>query len=146
VSGRFTEAYNQNSGFSGEEWNWQVAVTADWPLFDGGFRIAKQREAAANAQLASLAAEREQDVVRADVRSAYANVDAAREARLQANEERALAERALALSEASYAAGAMTFLDLWQSRQQRDGAELATLGADMQLDLTIRALQARLGR
>jgi hypothetical protein len=40
----------------------------------------------------------------------------------------------------------MTFLDLWQSRQQRDGAELATLGADMQLDLTIRALQARLGR
>ncbi len=62
VSARFTESFSENSGFSGEEWNWQAAVTADWNLFDGGYRIAKQREAAMNVQVASLAEEREREL------------------------------------------------------------------------------------
>ncbi len=145
VNGRFTEAFSENAGFSGHDWNWQLAITADWALFDGGFRIAKQREAAMNAQAASLAEERERAQATADARSLWAQLEAARQARVQAAEERALAERALTLAEASYELGALTFLDLWQTRQQRDGAELAELSADMQLDLAAITLRAKLG-
>ncbi|MDP2316826.1 MAG: TolC family protein [Pseudomonadota bacterium] len=145
VNGRFTESYSQNSGFSGEEWNWQAAITADWMLFDGGYRIAKEREAAMNKEVARLAAERERDQASADARSLWAAHGAAKEARAQATIERDLAERALKLAEASYELGALTFLDLWQTRQQRDGAELAELAADMQLDLAAIALVAKTG-
>lgn len=145
VNGRFTEAFSQNAGFSGEEWNWQIAVTADWAVFDGGYRIAKQREAAANAHLAGLVEERERAQAEVDARSLWARLEAARQARVQAAEERQLAEKALALAEASFELGGITFLDLWQTRQQRDGAEIAELAADMQLDLAGIALRARLG-
>ena len=145
ISGRFTEAYSQNSGFSGEEWNWQAAVTADWTLFDGGYRIAKQNEAAMNVALAARAYDRERDQATADARSLWAAHAAATAASALATEERALAEKALTLAEASYALGALTFLDLWQTRQQRDGAELAELAAEMQVDLAAVNLMARTG-
>ena len=145
VSGRFTEAYSENSGFSGEEWNWQAAITADWTLFDGGYRIAKQREAAMNAQLATRALERDQDQAEADARTLWAAHTAAKEAQGLAVQERELADKALKLAEASYELGALTFLDLWQTRQQRDGAELAELAADMQLDLAAANLIAKTG-
>jgi outer membrane protein TolC len=145
ISGRFSEVYSENAGFSGEEWNWQIAITADWPLFDGGYRIAKEREAALNAQVAQLAAERERDQAQADARTLWAQLEAARAARVQSGEERRLAEQSLKLAEASYELGALTFLDLWATRQQRDGAELAELASDMQVDLAAIALRARLG-
>ena len=145
VNGRFTEAYSENSGFSGEEWNWQAAITADWMLFDGGYRIAKQREAAMNMHAATLAVERDRDQARADARSLWAAHDAAKEAQIQATAERALAEQALTLAETSYEIGTLTFLDLWQTRQLRDGAEVAELAADMQLDLAGVALIAETG-
>ncbi|MDP2306886.1 MAG: TolC family protein [Pseudomonadota bacterium] len=145
VSGRFTESFSENSGFSGEEWNWQAAITADWVLFDGGYRIAKQREAAMNKHLAAHAMERERDQAEADALSLWASHGAAKQAQELAVEERALAERALKLAEASYELGALTFLDLWQTRQQRDGAELAALSADMQLDLAAITLIAKTG-
>ncbi len=145
VNGRFTESFSENSGFSGEEWNWQAAVTADWVLFDGGYRIAKQREAAMNKHLAAHAMERDRDQAEADARALWASHGAAKEAQGLAVQERELAERALTLAEASYELGALTFLDLWQTRQQRDGAELAALAADMQLDLAAITLIAKTG-
>lgn len=145
ISGRFTESFSENSGFSGEEWNWQAAVTADWAIFDGGYRIAKQREAAMNKHLAAHALERDRDQAEADARSLWASHGAAKEAQGLAVQERALAEKALTLAEASYELGALTFLDLWQTRQQRDGAELAELSADMQLDLAAITLIAKTG-
>jgi len=145
INARFTESFSENSGFSGEEWNWQAAVTADWNLFDGGYRIAKQQEAAMNVQVASLAEEREREQSAADARSLWAQLAAARESRELSRQERALAEKAVTLAEASYELGALTFLDLWQTRQQRDGAELAELSADMQLDLAAITLRAKVG-
>jgi outer membrane protein TolC len=146
VNGRFTEAYSENSGFSGEPWNWQIAVMADWQLFDGGYRIAKEQEAAHNARVATVAEQREREQAEADARTLWAQWKAAREARALAIEEHALAERALKLAEASYELGALTFLDLWATRQQRDGAALGELAADMQLDVASVSLQARIGR
>lgn len=145
VSARFTEAYSENAGFSGEEWNWQAAITADWNLFDGGYRIAKQREAAFNQEVAARAASREVAQAEADTRALWAQWEGAREAQVQARAERALAEEALRLAEATYALGAMTFLDLWTARQQRDAAELGEIAAEMTLDLAGRALRARVG-
>jgi predicted Rossmann fold flavoprotein len=112
---------------------------------DFGYRIAKQREAAMNTHLATRALERDQDQAEADARSLWAAHTAAKEAQSLAMQERALAEKALKLAEASYELGALTFLDLWQTRQQRDGAELAELAADMQLDLAAVNLIARTG-
>ena len=75
----------------------------------------------------------------------WAQLAAARESRELSRQERALAEKAVTLAEASYELGALTFLDLWQTRQQRDGAELAELSADMQLDLAAITLRAKVG-
>ncbi len=145
INGRFTESFSENSGFSGEEWNWQAALTADWVLFDGGYRIAKQREAAMNKDVATHVVARDRDQAEADARSLWAAHRAAKQARGLAVEERALAEKTLTLAEAAYELGALTFLDLWQTRQQRDGAELAELTADMQLDLAAITLVAKTG-
>jgi outer membrane protein len=145
VNGRFTEMFSENTGFSGEEWNWQVAVTAEWPLFDGGYRIAKQAEAAHNVRVASAAADRERELGEAEARTLFAQWEAAREAQSFAGEEAALAERALKLAEASYELGALTFLDLWATRQQRDAAALGQLAADMQLDVASVQLAVRMG-
>lgn len=145
INGRFTEAFSENTGFSGEEWNWQAAITADWPLFDGGYRIAKQAEAAHNARVATAAEERERSLAEADARTLYAQWQAAREAQSFAGEEAALAEKALKLAEASYELGALTFLDLWATRQQRDAAVLGLLAADMQLDVASVSLSAKMG-
>lgn len=144
VNGRFSELYSQNTGFSGKNWNWQVGVTADW-TFDGGYRLAKEREAGHQAAAADIAATRERDQAAADVRGAWASIDAARHAHDLAAEQLGLAEESLRKAEKAYEVGSLAFIDLDSARKMRDGAALGVLSADMQLDLSVDALLARTG-
>jgi outer membrane protein TolC len=140
VDARLTEAWSQNVGFVGEEWNWQFVVTASWTPLDAGYKLVDNLKTASQSRQARASAEQVREQVEVDVASAWAEKDRAHSARAAAERELSLAEENLRIAEKSFDAGASTFLDLEDARVSRDGAQIRVLMERMNEHLGTLAL------
>ena len=141
VDARFTQAWTENTGFSGETSTWFFVLNASWTAWDGGFRIAEQERAASQRRMASAAVEKAAQDAEVEVRAAWEDHMRARRAFAAAERELALAEENLRLAEVSHAAGASTFLDLEDARMARDAARLSVVAERMGADLAVLTLR-----
>lgn len=141
VNARFTEAFTQNEGFSGEPYTWMFTLGASWTLWDGGYRIADNTKSASQARLAEEALEKAQADTLVSLRGAWQDRLRAVKALDTAREELGLAEENLRLADASFAAGASSVLDTEDARVGRDAAQMSVITERMNLDVaTLRVL------
>ena len=139
---RWTEA----AGFATKKGMWNLMLTLNVPIYDGGIRYANLRESHAKLRQAeeqrrALAQEIEASIVklRGDMDSAEAGVVSARKA-LE------LARTTASDMEVSFEAGAVTQLDVLDANQRLLDAELALTAQIFQRDLARLALTHALGK
>lgn len=124
-------------GFTGSYDSWMAGVNVSWTLWDGGLREAELREAAAKiaestAQLAATEAK-----ARDEVRRALLDLESARANRLKAAEQVKLARENATLVEASYEAGAGTYLEVIDANAALLGAEISHISEDLNAELAV---------
>ncbi len=108
-------SYSKGSGFSGsDEWqkNWDVGVSASWPLFDGGSGLGKIKEAKANAQQLSVAKEMVEDWIKLEVSANYLTLKTNQKAIFSQGRSVEQAQEALKIAQARYENGQATNLDV----------------------------------
>lgn len=145
VNGRFTQSYSESSFFTGEPYSWQLVVSANWVLWDGGGRIADEQEWASKARAARLAADLEHERTRETMTGLWAGYERATAARVAVVKEVELAKENLRLSEAAFAAGTISYLDLEDARLGLEAAELTELVERMNQDLAAVGILALAG-
>lgn len=126
VRGNFTYNYNQNSSFVGEEVFWVAGLSANWTLWDGGYRIALQRRDASRQRAAAIQADLTAQQASQELQTAWSALEQSETALDAAQQQLALAEQNLKLAQSSAQAGSITTLDA-------DGAELLYLQAELGL-------------
>lgn len=134
---RWTEA----AGFATERGTWNLMLTLNLPIYDGGLRYAELRDARskvheAREQHAALGLEVEAEIVRlrAELEAAEASVVSARKALT-------LAQRTSRDMQASFEVGAATQLDVLDTAQRELDASLAVTSSLYQRDLARLTLQ-----
>jgi outer membrane protein len=142
VDGRFTQAWTENTGFSGENSTWMVVVTANWTLWDAGYRVTDNQRTASQAIQARAAATKMVEDTEVAVRAAWSEKERATQALAAAQKEAALGAENLRLTEASHRLGSATALDLEEARIRRDAALLAVDSEEMGLHLATYQLLA----
>lgn len=145
VDSRFTGSYTQNSGFSGEPYNWQFVLKADWVLWDGGNRLAEQAKAASMVRMAEVAIEKTEADATTEVTTLWDGHARARRAVSAVDRELALATENARLAEAAFDAGTLSFLDLEDARLGLDAARLTQMSERMNLDVGAVQLLAATG-
>lgn len=145
VDGRFTQAYSENTGFTGENYTWMVVFEGKWTLWDGGYRIAKENEAVANRRAAALAAERSRAVAEEDVRRLWEEHARAVAAVAAVEKELVLAEENLRLADAAFAAGTLSYLEVEDARLGLMASRMTALSERMKRDTSAIALLAATG-
>ncbi|MDO9068239.1 MAG: TolC family protein, partial [Deltaproteobacteria bacterium] len=103
------------SGFSGsDEWNknWDLGVSASWPLFDGGSGLGRIKEARANARQLRLAKQQVEDWIRLEVLAGYLTLKASEKAIFSQQLAGEQAQEALKIARARYESGQATNLDV----------------------------------
>lgn len=138
--------YTQNTGLATPDpWTWRVVAQATWDLWDGGLRLANQREAASQVRAIELGRSLAGDSAEREVRLAYeahARAQAALDAVL---DERALAEESLRMAETGYGAGRTAWIEVQGARLQLQATDLAILRERMSRDLAAIELLQRVG-
>jgi outer membrane protein TolC len=134
------------TGFAGDKDQWSLMFTLNLPLYDGGVRYSKLRDAKSKIREAGLkqvvlADKIESEIVklRADVESANAGVISARKAV-------ELAKTTASDMEASFQAGAVTQLDVIDANQRQLDAELGLTSSLFTRDLARLSLAHALGQ
>jgi len=108
-------SYSKGSGFSsGDEWNknWDLGVSASWPLFDGGSGLGKIKEARANARQLHLVKQQVEDWIRLEVSAGYLTLKASEKTIFSQQLSVGQAEEALKIAKARYESGQATNLDV----------------------------------
>ena len=143
VDGRFTEAYTENSGFSGEPYNWQLVFTAQWVLWDGGARVAEQAKAASGQRAASYQVATLREQAEEAVRNLWHERARAEIAVQAVAKEVQLASENLRLAEVAFSAGTLSYLEVEDARLGYIAATTTEVAEKMNLDLaSIQLLQA----
>jgi outer membrane protein TolC len=97
---------------TGERDGWKATVDLVWPLYDGGFRYGKRRQAEAQLSAARAGAEGERLAVLQEVTDATRDVAVAAERLRLAESQRRLASDAAASARRSFEAGVASSLDV----------------------------------
>ncbi len=145
VDGRFTEAWSQNTGFSGEPYTWLVVVNANWTLWDGGYRVAKSNEAASQARQAETYGVLLREKTEEQVRGLWEQHGRAQAAVAAVATEIALAEENFRLAEAAFGAGALSYLEVEDARLGLEASRIAALTERMTADTSAIDLLAATG-
>ncbi len=141
VNGRFTYVWTENvSAFSDRDEFWMIVVEGEWVLWDGGYRLSKQVEAAAQKRMAVLAQTLEEDQAGAQVRVNWEAWTRAQKALETVEQELGLAQENLRLAEVAWEAGAITFLELEDARLGEAASRLGVMQERMRSDLAALAL------
>ncbi|MBM7119376.1 TolC family protein [Archangium primigenium] len=138
--------YNSNTGFTGRNTSYELAVAASLPLYDRGQRYAALREDEARleqsrAQFASTRAKAHANWV-----AAQANLEAARAALTQAEAQAQLAARVQQQVAAGYKAGVATSLEMSDADNRRFLAASNAAQARASLEVRRVELAASAGR
>ena len=115
LTGQFAYAYTQNQGFMAQNTIWTLELNAQWVLWDGGYRIAKQRETASQSRQARLMVDMTQRQAEESVRVAWTEYARAQAAMVSVDREQALAAENLRLARLGFEAGTTTFLEVQQA-------------------------------
>ena len=138
----FTYNYSQNSGFVGEEVFWVAGITGNWTMWDGGYRIAVQRQEASRQRAARLQADLTRMQAEEQLRNVWASYQQSETSLGTAEKQLKLAEQNLRLAEASEAAGSINSLEADSARLLHLQAELGVLSEQISRD--IAAVQLRM--
>lgn len=143
VDGRLTESYTENSGFSGNNYNWQVVISGKWTLWDGGARIADEAKSASERRMAQMHVESLRRGAEQSVRSLWEDHARAELAVLAVAKEIELATENLRIADAAFAAGTISYLEVEDAGLGLAASRMAGVQEAMARDLTaIQLLQA----
>ena len=146
IAGQATVWHTNNDGMTGKATGGTVGLVASWSLYDGGQREATTQTYAL--KLASARAQRDSLVrkVTHEIRQSRAELITARETAVVASEGANLARRALALSQAHFAAGTATHLEVSQANTTFIEASAGLAQAHAAVVLQARVLDRAVGR
>jgi outer membrane protein len=126
--------------------SWNVGLSLNWPLFQGGLTMGQAREARANIDGAAAQITAEQLEIRVEVeqaqlaiQSAKVVIDAAKDATTNAREQ-------LRLAEGRYESGVGSIIELGDAQLAVQSAEAQSVQADFSLALARAELLSALGR
>lgn len=145
LDARFTEAWSEVSGFTGQNWTWMVVLQANWTLWDGGLRLSQLGEQQSMVRMADLSHQRQQQEVREAVRNSWQELERARASLSAVEAELALAEENVLLAERAFQAGTATWLEVSDASLGLDRARIGLLRERMNLDLAAIQLQVVTG-
>jgi outer membrane protein TolC len=131
---------------TGKKDGWRATVDLTWLLFDGGFREARQRQAAAQRASARAAAEAERLAVTQEVADAIRDLAVARERLRLAETQGRLAADAAASARRSFDAGIASSLDVIDANDRLYQADVGLADARSRLAQSRVALERALGR
>jgi len=129
----------QNTGWSGDPFSWNVVVTIEWLLFDGGLRRATRHERDAQLVEARLRRRLLERATERAVQQAGRDLATALAARATAEERQRLATQSQRMTLGLYRAGLATSLELSDADDALVQAEIAV--AAEQLDVALGRLQ-----
>lgn len=116
-----------------------IGLTLAWPIFDGLRNRSETRAARANAEASRLRVRQVEQIVRLEVRSGWAEVQAVAEENVAAGEALALARRAYEIAQVRYHTGMSTLVELLD-------AELALIESALNVSETLYRYNVALAR
>jgi outer membrane protein TolC len=131
---------------TGDRQGWRATVDLAWPIWDGGLREARIREADAAALAARAASGQQRLEVRREVDDAGRDVGVAAERLRLAEEQRAVAAEADASARRSEAAGVAGALEVLDASDRLAQSEVALAEARARLGAALAALDRAAGR
>jgi outer membrane protein TolC len=131
-------ALNQNAGWSGDPSSWNVMLTLEWVLFDGGLRRADRLDRATRRELARLRLQQLERAAAQELRQAMRDRDTALSSLATADEQLALARQTRGMVLQRYLAGLATSLELLDADDAAQRAEVNQVASA--LDLELRSL------
>lgn len=131
---------------TGEEDGWRATLDVSWPLYDGGLRYGKRREAEARRAQALAAAEAARLQVLQEVADASRDLAVARERLRLAGKQRALAADAQGTAERSFEVGLASSLDVLDANDRRYAADVGLADARARSATARAALDRAVGR
>lgn len=131
---------------TGAKDGWRVSLDLTWPLYDGGLRYGKRREAEARLAQARAAEEAQRLAVGQEARDAARDEAVAVERHRLAVEQRRLAAEAAGTAERGYQAGVASSLDVVDANDRLYAAEVGLADAGARLAAARLALLKALGR
>lgn len=137
---------SQNTGWSGVPESWNMVMSAQWELFDGGLRCAARREQDSALREARLERQLLERSVRQEIRQAVRDLATARATRATARERRRLAAETREAVMQRYRSGLSTSLDLTEADADLNQAKADLVIEELNLALTGLELLRALGR
>jgi len=131
---------------TGHKDGWQVQVALSWPLYDGGLRYGKEREARARIAFARAAAEAERLAVLQEVEDGARELSVSAERLRLAEKQRALAADAAATARRGFEAGVTGNVEVLSANDELFQAEVGLARARAQLGQAAAALDRATGR
>ncbi|HET9553055.1 MAG TPA: TolC family protein [Anaeromyxobacteraceae bacterium] len=131
---------------TGAKDGWRATLDLTWPLYDGGLRYGKRREAEARVAGARAGAEAQRIAVGQEVRDAARDVAVAAERLRLAGEQRRLAAEAAGTAQRTYEAGVASSLDVVDADDRLYAADIGLADARARLASARVALDRALGR
>jgi outer membrane protein TolC len=131
---------------TGEPDGWRVTVDLTWPLYDGGFRYGKRRQAEAQLSAARAGEEAERLTVLQEVEDALRDVEVAVERLRLAESQRRLASDAAATARRGFEAGVASSLDVIDANDRLYFADVRLADARARLAQAGVALDRAAGR
>lgn len=136
---------SQNTGWSGDPDSWQLLLTLDWVIFDGGLRRATRRERASILRSSQLNQSRLEREALRELRQARRDLSTALATLGTATERLALARETRAMVLRQYRAGVINSLELTDADDTLRQAEVGLVARELELALTWLSLNRALG-
>ena len=130
---------------TGEKDGWRATVDLTWPIFDGGLREARRRQAGAQLAGARAGAEAQRLAVVQEVADGTRDLDVARERLRLAETQRTLASDASESARRSFEAGIASSLDVVDSNDRLYQADVGLADARARVAQAAIALDHALG-
>jgi outer membrane protein TolC len=125
---------------------WRVTVDLAWPIYDGGFRYGRARQAAGAAAEARAAGEAQRIAVVQEVEDAARDVGVAVERVRLGDEQVQLANEAAATARRGFGAGLSSSLDVLDANDRLFQSEVTLADARARLGIALAALDRAAGR
>jgi outer membrane protein TolC len=131
------------SGFTAEKTSWLITLGLNWVLYDGGLRETELRENRARVLEAEANRRGAENRARDEVRRGQLDLESAIANRQKGEEQLSLARENARLVEASFKAGAATYLDVTDAQSALRNSELGFVADNLNADLSaLRLLRA----
>ena len=143
----YASAFAQDSPLpTGRNDGWRLTVDLTWPLYDGGFRYGRARQAEGAIAETRAAAEAQRIEIVQQVQDAARDVGVAAERLRLAEDQVKLASEAAATARRGFAAGISSSLDVLDANDRLYQSEVGLADARARLGIALAALDRASGR